>query len=314
VIWEDELPPGRVVFLTPTIWEWDPGAGAWDGWLDWQAQTDANYGQRAKEIFGGIWPIARPVFDAVSLGIQTFATLAGLWSPLGQSMRRPVGLQRDPGDPAGSVFNPVTIALNSDTAQYLTSSNPQGHGDGIRELTYVDDPYLRGVYSIFVQIEAADGASPVPTQSNWRWCSTCQGLFFGDGLAESDCPAGGPHRDPAQSRSGNYSLPHNAAPSPDRQSEWRWCSSCQGLYFGPGVGTSVCPAGGTHVPQAVSGSGNYSLPHNQPATPGSQSDWRWCNKCQGLFYGGGVANSRCPAGGTHSDPALSGNYSLPHQP
>jgi hypothetical protein len=261
VIWEDELPPGRVVFLTPTIWEWDPGAGAWDGWLDWQAQTDANYGQRAKEIFGGIWPIARPVFDAVSLGIQTFATLAGLWSPLGQSMRRPVGLQRDPGDPAGSVFNPVTIALNSDTAQYLTSSNPQGHGDGIRELTYVDDPYLRGVYSIFVQIEEADGAPAVPMQSNWRWCSTCRGL-----------------------------------------------------YFGPGVATSACPAGGTHVPQALSGSGDYGLPHNQPATPGSQSDWRWCNKCQGLFYGGGVANSRCPAGGTHSDPALSGNYSLPHQP
>jgi len=160
VIWEGELPAGRMVFLTPTIWEWDPGAGAWDGWLAWQKQTDEKYGQRAKEIFGKIWPVTAPVFDAVSLGIQTFATLAGLWSPLGQSMRRPIGLRRDPANPDGSLFNPVTIALNSETAEYLATSNPQGHGEGIRELSYSDDPYLRGVYSVFVQVEKLGGGVP----------------------------------------------------------------------------------------------------------------------------------------------------------
>ena len=153
-IWEGELQPGRdLVFLTPTVWEWDPGAGAWDGWLDWQADVDTKYGQRAKEIFGKIWPVSAPVFDAVSLGIQTAATLAGLWSPLGKSMRRPIGMRRDSNDPDGYVFNPITIALNSETGDYLAASNLQGYGDGIVELRYVDDPYLRGVYSIFVQIE-----------------------------------------------------------------------------------------------------------------------------------------------------------------
>ena len=49
------------------------------------------------------------------------------------------------------------------------------------------------------------------------------------------------------------------------------------------------------------------------AGPNSQRDWRWCNKCQGMFWGGNVATSRCPAGATHS-PANQGgsrDYNLP---
>jgi hypothetical protein len=150
-----------MVMLTPTVWEWDPGAGFWDGWLAWQVQVDDQYGKRAKEIFGKIWPVAAPVFDAVSLGIQTVGTMAGIWSPLGQSMRRPIGTRRNPNDPDGTLFNPITIALNTETAEYLSSTNLQGYGNGIVELRYTDDPYLRGVYSIFVQIEKLSGG-PAP--------------------------------------------------------------------------------------------------------------------------------------------------------
>jgi hypothetical protein len=153
-IWEGELEAGKeMVMLTPTIWEWDPGQGAWDGWLDWQVSVDANYGVRAKEIFGNIWPVAKPVFDAVSLGIQTGGTLAGLWSPLGQSRRRPIGLNRDPQNSDGFLFNPVTVALNAETAAYLSNTNLQGHGKGIFEISYLDDPFLRGVYTLFLQVE-----------------------------------------------------------------------------------------------------------------------------------------------------------------
>jgi hypothetical protein len=42
-----------------------------------------------------------------------------------------------------------------------------------------------------------------------------------------------------------------------------------------------------------------------------QSNWRWCNRCQGLAYGGNVATSRCPAGGRHNHSG-SGNYILAH--
>jgi hypothetical protein len=190
-IWEGELPPGQMVFVTPTIWEWDDGAGAWDGWLAWQKQTDEKYGQRAKEIFGKLWPVSMPVFDAVSLGIQTFASLAGLWSPFGQAGRRPVGLRRDPANPDGSLFNPYTIALNSDTAEYLVTSNPQALGNGIRELLYADDPYLRGVYSIFVQIEklpGTTGSGPWPDGSLVRETSRPEVYVIFGKTPRSACP------------------------------------------------------------------------------------------------------------------------------
>lgn len=42
----------------------------------------------------------------------------------------------------------------------------------------------------------------------------------------------------------------------------------------------------------------------------TQNRWRWCNKCQGLWYGPNVTTSNCPQGGTHSAVG-SGNYRLP---
>jgi predicted acylesterase/phospholipase RssA len=154
------------------------------------------------------------------------------------------------------------------------------------------------------------------SQDGWRWCNKCAGLFFGNSFAVSHCPAGGTHADPVQSGSGNYSLPNNVPERPNSQSNWRWCNKCQGLFHGPEVASSSCPAGGQHADPAQSGSGNYSLPHSVPESPDRQSDWRWCNKCTGLFHGPEFASSSCPAGGHHADPAQSGsgNYSLPHRP
>jgi hypothetical protein len=41
-----------------------------------------------------------------------------------------------------------------------------------------------------------------------------------------------------------------------------------------------------------------------------QPNWRWCHKCQGMFFGGN-SGSVCPAGGAH-DATGSGNYSVAH--
>lgn len=51
--------------------------------------------------------------------------------------------------------------------------------------------------------------------------------------------------------------------------------------------------------------------------PRQQADWRWCNKCQGLFFKRAGGAGRCPAGGGHSEAGsfkylLVYNYSLPH--
>ncbi|CAG8635668.1 12303_t:CDS:2 [Acaulospora colombiana] len=40
----------------------------------------------------------------------------------------------------------------------------------------------------------------------------------------------------------------------------------------------------------------------------TQDNWRWCNKCQGLFYHGS-GNGVCPVGGSHN-PDTSGDYKL----
>lgn len=43
----------------------------------------------------------------------------------------------------------------------------------------------------------------------------------------------------------------------------------------------------------------------------AQSNWRFCRKCQGLFFGGFMGV--CPSGGTH-DLSASANYNLQDQP
>lgn len=92
------------------------------------------------------------------------------------------------------------------------------------------------------------------------------------------------------------------------QENWRWCSKCQGMHFitdwqNPIMG--ICPSNGVH---SIEGSGGYTLVQNIPNAAG-QHGWRWCKKCQGLFYGPAAAQSHCPAGGTH-DGSSSGDYSL----
>ena len=140
------------------------------------------------------------------------------------------------------------------------------------------------------------------TQRNWRWCSKCQGLWFAGNPSQGVCPQGGTH---TKSGSGNYSLVHQASPTPaNHQANWRWCSKCQGLWFAGNMTAGKCKAGGGH---SRTGSGNYALAHQVGA---GQIGWRWSSKCQGLWFGPNAAQSNCPAGGKHSS-AGSGSYRLP---
>ncbi len=161
----------------------------------------------------------------------------------------------------------------------------------------------------FVESYASTLPFLLGTQADWRWCSKCQGLFYSGGQASNgSCPAGGKHE---KTSSGNYSLAHNSPEFPG-QPDWRWCSKCQGLFFSGGQASNgSCPAWGKHEKTS---SGNYTLAHNTPAFPGQQSDWRWCSKCQGLFFSGGQNPAgKCPGGNQH-DKTVSGNYTLMHAP
>lgn len=146
-------------------------------------------------------------------------------------------------------------------------------------------------------------------QDNWRWCRNCEGLFFaGNSLGE--CPRGGEH---VLEGSGNYAIWLGEEESHRGQVGWRWCRKCQGLFFGRNDNASVgcCLAGGHHDPTT---SGLYTVALNDSAAPG-QSGWRWCHKCEGLFFGRNenFPVGRCPAGGAHeptSGTSVSGSYTL----
>jgi hypothetical protein len=62
------------------------------------------------------------------------------------------------------------------------------------------------------------------------------------------------------------------------------------------------PAAGGHN---WSGSEDFSVHYG--ANFQGQGDWRWCNKCQGLFYAGNATSGFCPEGGGH-DYANSQDY------
>jgi hypothetical protein len=148
-------------------------------------------------------------------------------------------------------------------------------------------------------------SAAIAGQPSWRWCRKCQGLFFGANRG-SRCPAGGAHDGTG---SGDYELMQTVPPV--TQTGWRFCRRCAGLFFGASPG-AVCPAGGAHDP---SQSGDYLLlvdPAPVVVAPdwwtNGQTDWRWCGKCQGLFFAGNPG-SRCPAGSAHSA-AGSARYTL----
>ncbi len=81
-----------------------------------------------------------------------------------------------------------------------------------------------------------------------------------------------------------------------RQLGWASCPNCQGFHFaGFPDFKGVCPAGGPHQ---QTGSFAYALRFDVPPPQGSQSEWRSCPKCLGLFFG--PYQGRCPAGDHHS--------------
>ena len=181
-----------------------------------------------------------------------------------------------------------------------------------------------GVHS---QIQSGDyslALSLEDTQQQWRFCYRCNGLFFkpnGFGV----CPEGGAHSDKSGgATSGNYTLCVNVSPvnataprqhsaPPDTigwQGGWRYCHKCGVLWMGLNSG-SRCPADG--AAHSSPNSGNYYLLISN-GTQGQvgglgQVDWRWCSKCQGLWFSG-LAGSKCPTDGLGHSSNSSSKYVL----
>jgi hypothetical protein len=144
-------------------------------------------------------------------------------------------------------------------------------------------------------------------QDNWRWCNKCQGLWFNGNPSKGPCPKDGKNH--SDSGSSNYTLTANEiALLKTLQTNWRWCDKCQGLWFaGNAPSMGACPAGGGHQHTSPDG---YTLTYNTTAGAGTQGNWRWCDKCQGLWFAGNAPSmGACPAGGGHTHSG-SGDYIL----
>jgi hypothetical protein len=145
------------------------------------------------------------------------------------------------------------------------------------------------------------------SQKGWRWCKKCEGMWFADGGEKRPgrCPAGQAHDTDG---SGSYILTLNDDNAAGQQG-WRWCKKCEGLWFADGgeKRPGQCPAGGGHD---TDGSGSYVLVLDDDNAAGQQG-WRWCKKCEGLWFadGGEKRPGKCPAGETHTADG-SGRYTL----
>jgi len=138
----------------------------------------------------------------------------------------------------------------------------------------------------------------------WHECMKCRALTLKTSPLGT-CPAGGRH-DPFQDLHGMI----KNDPSVSGETDWKRCTKCQSLFYGPRVTSSVCPAGGQHNP----GSGTYTL-FTDPGVL-ANPHWHRCTRCETLVrkwetsYSPWTTNSVCPAGGRHT-PDTNTQYRVP---
>jgi hypothetical protein len=170
VIWEGDLPDdgSRSVLITPTILEYDFGTDFWVQALGVLKQIDDEFGKKAKAAFGGAFPVAAPVFDMVSVGIQTAAALPRF---LGNPGTRPIGMTPAPEDSSKYIYRPKMLALDAKTAAEIAAMNYLPGKPGVFSVPYQDVGLGDGRYELFIQVEAVNG-----TASGWSHVGHANGV------------------------------------------------------------------------------------------------------------------------------------------
>lgn len=162
IVWEGTLTDGEdSVFITPVIWEWDPGESIFLRWIEWIVDVDNQFGKKAKEIVSTPLPAYGWIFDAVSLGIQTAGKLDDL---LGVPGHRPIGIRKDAANPNGG-FNPQVLVLTRSMAEALAQKQPL---PGIQRMSYKDGEDLAGDYELWVKVERIGPITPDVPRVQWE--------------------------------------------------------------------------------------------------------------------------------------------------
>ena len=146
-------------------------------------------------------------------------------------------------------------------------------------------------------------------QSDWLQCTHCQALYrtVGVTMSTNACPSSdalaGIHEPFASGNDTNGVMTNNLVwPG---QTDWRQCTKCLTLFYGPNQASSACHVSGRHTAATA----NYTIVTNNSEWVGSIS-WRRCINCQSLFFGSTASLSTCSEGGHHiADSAVA--YTLP---
>ena len=96
------------------------------------------------------------------------------------------------------------------------------------------------------------------------------------------------------------------------QTGWRWCAFCEGLFFSGNPSQGACPGqkfGGIRLPHYQGRSGRYAADWGEDSGS-QQGNWRWCQKCQGMFFSGSPNQGVCPLDGQAHDGSQSGHYAI----
>jgi hypothetical protein len=158
----------------------------------------------------------------------------------------------------------------------------------------------------------------MPSQSDWRNCQKCQGLFFNGFPIKGVCPKDqGQHTQHNPNSAFDFNLPRDIPGTDHAQPNWRNCQKCQGLFFNGFPIKGVCPKGGQHEQHDPDHAFDFVLPHDVAGTKPRQGNWRNCQKCQGLFFNGFSPAGVCPADHlqhTQHDPQHAFDFVLPIVP
>jgi hypothetical protein len=149
----------------------------------------------------------------------------------------------------------------------------------------------------------AKAATPDP-QPGWGYCRYCATMWWTAGESGSHCPGSdtpdGLHH--VSSGSYDYRQYNGASSGSSPQVNWRWCSACQGMFWGTGVCYGNTRPGDYYGPHTA-GTTNYNLYFNGGglnSTTDPQAYWRWCGLCSLLYWQGssGSTAGACAANST----------------
>ncbi|PRY01429.1 hypothetical protein [Allonocardiopsis opalescens] len=136
------------------------------------------------------------------------------------------------------------------------------------------------------------------TDTGFRWCGRCQGMWFAFGGDNGHCPVHHwwDHNHQQDGSAHYWFVDERPAPGQDSfgMLALKWCQTCKGAFFGGGPG--VCPnnsAGHTPSVRTFRIESNLLAPLSGFA---KQGGWRRCVGCRALFFmGNGREVTHCPA-------------------